>query len=512
MPNNDTPISSFQDATGINEADKVTGLKNGVNTNFSFSTILSWFVTTVAAAFVPVSRKVNNKALSADISLDASDVGAQAAITASGILKGDGAGGVSAAVAGMDYGTYSKPSGGIPSSDMTSAVQTSLGKADSAYQKPSGGIPASDLANGVIPSVPSPSDSTPQALGTAAAGSSGNYSRADHVHQKPSASDVGAIPTSEKGANGGVATLGNDGKVPSAQLPPISAEGKADEDTIALTESSTTASAAHPLGSTFYLNGILYRALSDIAIGGTINTGTGGNATQTKISENFKRTVTLTSAQYAQLSAAEKAADIVYIVTDDNAVSSEDVDYDNTGSGLAATNAQDAVDELAEEKASQSQLAYVETGSTASRAYAVGEYFCWNGLLYRAKTAISSGASFTVGTNCEQLVGGGLNDIGTSISTIAAVSGNTTIQIGGYYKIGYVVIFTVAIQASKNLASGDNVCQGLPGVRANNVALRFYNHTSQTFGDAILINTGVITLKSSVSSGQSIRLTGAYIA
>ena len=49
---------------------------------------------------------------------------------------------------------YQKPSGGIPSSDMASAVQTSLGKADSAYQKPSGGIPASDLAAGVIPSVP----------------------------------------------------------------------------------------------------------------------------------------------------------------------------------------------------------------------------------------------------------------------------------------------------------------------------------------------------------------------
>ena len=50
-------------------------------------------------------------------------------------------------------GTYSKPSGGIPSTDLASAVQTSLGKADSAYQKPSGGIPASDMASGVIPTL-----------------------------------------------------------------------------------------------------------------------------------------------------------------------------------------------------------------------------------------------------------------------------------------------------------------------------------------------------------------------
>jgi hypothetical protein len=51
---------------------------------------------------VPQTRKINNKALSADVSLTASDVGAQAAITASGILKGNGSS-VSAATAGTDY-------------------------------------------------------------------------------------------------------------------------------------------------------------------------------------------------------------------------------------------------------------------------------------------------------------------------------------------------------------------------------------------------------------------------
>lgn len=51
-------------------------------------------------------------------------------------------------------GKYAKPSTGIPKTDLASAVQTSLGKADTAYQKPSTGIPASDLASGVIPTVP----------------------------------------------------------------------------------------------------------------------------------------------------------------------------------------------------------------------------------------------------------------------------------------------------------------------------------------------------------------------
>lgn len=48
---------------------------------------------------------------------------------------------------------YTKPAAGIPKTDLASAVQTSLGKADSAYQRPSTGIPASDLADEVYTTV-----------------------------------------------------------------------------------------------------------------------------------------------------------------------------------------------------------------------------------------------------------------------------------------------------------------------------------------------------------------------
>lgn len=68
-------------------------------------------------------------------------------------------------------------------------------------------------------------------------------------------------------------------------------------------------------------------------------------------------------------------------------------------------------------KADETELAYVESGSTASRAYAVGEYFCWSGLLYRVKTAISSGDTFTPGTNCEQVAGGGFNGLVSTVGT-----------------------------------------------------------------------------------------------
>lgn len=65
----------------------------------------------------------------------------------------------------------------------------------------------------VIPTPPSPQTSgTPAALGTASRGSATEYSRADHVHTMPSASDVGALPlnaTIVRSINGqsGVVTL-----------------------------------------------------------------------------------------------------------------------------------------------------------------------------------------------------------------------------------------------------------------------------------------------------------------
>ncbi len=49
---------------------------------------------------------------------------------------------------------YVKPSGGIPDTDLATAVREALTAALSAYQKPATGIPESDMASGVIPSVP----------------------------------------------------------------------------------------------------------------------------------------------------------------------------------------------------------------------------------------------------------------------------------------------------------------------------------------------------------------------
>lgn len=51
--------------------------------------------------------------------------------------------------------------------------------------------------------------------------------------------------------------------------------------------------------------------------------------------------------------------------------------------------------------AEKTDIAPKESGTTASRAYSVGELVYVNDTLYRVKTAITSGATFTVGTNIE---------------------------------------------------------------------------------------------------------------
>ena len=117
---------------------------------------------------VPTTRKINNKALSADITLSASDISGAVRydIASQGLTTTQkanartniGAGTSSfsgsyndltnkptipsaiteSTVSGWGFtkntGTYSKPSDGIPKSDLASAVQTSLSKADTALQ------------------------------------------------------------------------------------------------------------------------------------------------------------------------------------------------------------------------------------------------------------------------------------------------------------------------------------------------------------------------------------------
>ena len=113
--------------------------------------------------------------------------------------------------------------------------------------------------------------------------------------------------------------------------------------------------------------------------------------------------------------------------------------------------------------ATEQQIAYVESGTTASRAYAVGEYFCWNGLLYRVKLAINSGEPFTVGTNCESVY------LSSNIIHMKPFTGTT----GTYGEIGQ------ALEAGHNLV-GVRIKKA--GTLYTNVAVTLYDYAGEMRG------------------------------
>ena len=69
---NGVKISLLPSASNLADADVLAGVQSNITKKFSLATIKAWIDA------VPQTRKVNNKALSSDISLTAVDVGARA--------------------------------------------------------------------------------------------------------------------------------------------------------------------------------------------------------------------------------------------------------------------------------------------------------------------------------------------------------------------------------------------------------------------------------------------------
>ncbi len=143
------------------------------------------------------------------------DTTRQAKITASGILKGDGSGGVTAATGGTDYALPSSvPTASTtnPSMDGTASYGSGTSYARSNHTHPTdtsrqakitaSGILKGDGNGGVAAAVAGTDYQTPLAAGT-------DYATPAAV--------AACIPSSEKGANSGVASLDSYGKVNAAQ-------------------------------------------------------------------------------------------------------------------------------------------------------------------------------------------------------------------------------------------------------------------------------------------------------
>jgi len=221
-------FSEFPSQTPVN-ADEVVGLHSGDNARFSIANIVAAVRNGLASIFVPLTRTINGKGLSTDITLDATDVGAVDTAdvgVADGVASLDSTGKVPSAqlpsipsdASDIDYDNTGS---GLTATDVQEAIdelaQSGGGgtAASISYDNTGSGLSATDvqdaideLAAGGGGGGPSPYTSNPAMDGTASPGSSNNYARGDHVHpentNKANNDEIGIV------VNGNSSTQGAD--------------------------------------------------------------------------------------------------------------------------------------------------------------------------------------------------------------------------------------------------------------------------------------------------------------
>lgn len=138
-------------------------------------------------------------------------------------------------------------------------------------------------------------------------------------------------------------------------------------------------------------------------------------------------------------------------------------------------------------KAEKTDIATVESGSTASRAYSVGELVYVNGNLYKVITAIANGATFTVGTNIQSTnVSDKIKEMTESdgLHNLSVKSAVTVSEYLNYCKIGKLVIVNIG-----GISISDNsrlITEDMPIMRSRPTAVLNNNATSDValvYGD-----------------------------
>lgn len=191
---------------------------------------------------------------------------------------------------------------------------------------------------------------------------------------------------------------------------PFIKSNEAREVIIAPVEASTVASQSYAVGKHLILNKILYRVTQAISAGQTITPGTN--------------------------------------VTESNSVEEQ------IETNLSSINT------INSNKLNQTVIATRQANLTASKAYAIGEQFIYNNILYRATAAIASGGTITIGGNATAA-----DNITTQISNFATLESITTAAGVQYaFRMGAIGYFTFEVVLT-NATNGTVICSGLPRPR-----------------------------------------------
>lgn len=130
----------------------------------------------------------------------------------------------------------------------------------------------------------------------------------------------------------------------------------------------------------------------------------------------------------------------------------------------------------------KADIGIVENTNTATHNISAGQYVIWNGSLYTASSAISSGATLST-ANLTAVSGGGLNALKTP-SAGGDVAWNTTNVSGdndrkSYMQMGNLVIASLEFTpVSGKISNGNVICTGLPTPRWHYWALAMAGNNS----------------------------------
>lgn len=229
---------------------------------------------------------------------------------------------------------------------------------------------------------------------------------------------------------------------------PFIKSNEAREVIIAPVEASSVASQSYAVGKHLILNKILYRVTQAISAGQTITPGTN--------------------------------------VTESNSVEEQ------IETNLSSINT------INSNKLNQTVIATRQANLTASKAYAIGEQFIYNNILYRATAAIASGGTITIGGNATAA-----DNITMQISNLAKVPNYSTNGDLKYRKIGALVELSCRVNSKL-----DGYLLGtLPvGYRPTDIVLVSSDNAPSQGRAQIDNSTGTVYWQNTTGAGLNVRL------
>lgn len=160
---------------------------------------------------------------------------------------------------------------------------------------------------------------------------------------------------------------------------------------------------------------------------------------------------------------------------------------------------------LQDSKADNSVVAPVESGTTASRAYAKGAHFIKDNAFCTAKTAIAQGETFTLNTNYTS------GDIASSFGGVqTATVSNQFSGSFAYYRIGNLVVGCGTLTANAQVSAYSNLVSNLPDTYSG-AYMGVFVTADDGYNKFYLDGWGHIVNREAVASGRTLRIMCVYM-